>query len=317
MYPSALLVALAVLLPPVSREAAGWQANYETAQNLVRESRKPLAVFVGSGSAGWNQLLQEGELSKEAGRILATDYVCLYVDVNQTGGKRLAAAFGVTDGPGLIISDASGELQAFRHEGKLAQDALLRHLRKYSDRQRMVRVTEGTPVGPREETALAARQGEGSQPADPTTGTADASDTMLTELSCQEWINSKPLKLEGLRGKVVLLDFWATWCGHCVAELPEVQQAHDLFHDQGLVVIGIHHNSVPADQVRAFVQNRGLSYAIALDNAEGATCVNYNVTRFPTMILIDRQGRIVPGAHRGPELLESVRRAVLLGRDRK
>src|SRR5690242_7708497 len=113
MYTSALMIALfSGLLPPAVVDAPAWQTQYEAARTLGRQGGKPLAVFIASGDAGWNQLLADGRLSKETKRILAAEYVCLYVDVSAADGKQLAAAFAVTSGLGLVISDSRGDLQA-------------------------------------------------------------------------------------------------------------------------------------------------------------------------------------------------------------
>ncbi len=146
--------------------------------------------------------------------------------------------------------------------------------------------------------------GEAKTPEDETRGTA--------ELCAQGWINSPPLRLSSLRGKVVLLDFWATWCGPCVGELPQVQRAHELYADKGLVVIGVHHNSVPAERVREFVRKKGLRFPVALDDADGGTCGAYGVSAFPTKVLIGRDGNVLrAGFH--DDLLPAVRKAVLYG----
>jgi thiol-disulfide isomerase/thioredoxin len=128
------------------------------------------------------------------------------------------------------------------------------------------------------------------------------------------WINSKPLKLADLRGKVVLLDFWGTWCGSCVQVIPELIELHEKYHDKGLVVIGIHDDSMNSVKnlekeikklSKALWDGKKIPYAIALDGGgrckiegtelttEGATTAAYGIQAFPTMVLIDKQGKVV------------------------
>jgi hypothetical protein len=142
MYTSILVVALAGILPSLVEQSPSWLTDYQAARNKGRAEKKPLAVFIGSGKAGWNQLAQERLLGKEASRILVSDYVCAYIDTSGAAGKALAKAFEVSDGPGLIISDRTGDVQAFWHEGELAQDALVRQLQRYAEPDRLVRTTE-------------------------------------------------------------------------------------------------------------------------------------------------------------------------------
>jgi thiol-disulfide isomerase/thioredoxin len=143
------------------------------------------------------------------------------------------------------------------------------------------------------------------------------------------WINSKPMKLSNLRGKVVLLDFWGTWCGPCIAAIPKLIDLHEKYHDRGLVIIAVHDDS--KDSVKELKkeieklskerwENKKIPFAVALDGggnsniegtqrtARGATTASYGINAFPTMVLIDRQGRIVDQFYPGEsnELLEKL-----------
>jgi prepilin-type processing-associated H-X9-DG protein len=127
------------------------------------------------------------------------------------------------------------------------------------------------------------------------------------------WINSKPIKLSGLHGKVVLLDFWGTWCGPCVQVIPELITLHEKYHDKGLVIIGIHNdvtNSIKdlekeLDKLsKERWDGKKIPYALALDDggrckiegidktASGATTAAYGIQAFPTMVLIDKKGNV-------------------------
>jgi hypothetical protein len=107
------------------------------------EANKPVAVFIGQGKQGWEQLSREGKLDQETQKYLKANYVCVYLDAEEDA--RLASAFAI-EGTGLVISDAGGRKQAFRHEGNLANDQLVGYLKKYSDPEREARFTESTQV---------------------------------------------------------------------------------------------------------------------------------------------------------------------------
>jgi thiol-disulfide isomerase/thioredoxin/outer membrane lipoprotein-sorting protein len=94
--------------------------------------------------------------------------------------------------------------------------------------------------------------------------------------------------LKELRGKVVLLDFWATWCLPCRIELPIVEKIHKEFKDKGLVVLGI--DDEPADQVRPFLKETGITFPTLLDTEDVVD--RYQVQAIPSMILIDREGKV-------------------------
>jgi len=144
MYTSMMLLALSGWFAPVAHdlESPHWQNDYTAASQQGVKEKKPLAVFIGSGLSGWEKVGRAGKLGKTAQETLAAQYVCLYVDASTEDGKRLARAFDIPNGLGVIISDRSGETQAFHHQGDLSGDDLNFRLKKYADPSHIVRSTE-------------------------------------------------------------------------------------------------------------------------------------------------------------------------------
>ncbi len=109
------------------------------------------------------------------------------------------------------------------------------------------------------------------------------------------WLNSEPLRLADLRGKVVLLDFWTFGCVNCIRTLPHLRHWHERYGAEGLVVIGVHTpefaHERPLAALRDAVDRHGLRYPIAQDNAYRSWNA-YGVRYWPAQILIDREGRI-------------------------
>ncbi|HEU4665473.1 MAG TPA: thioredoxin family protein, partial [Dokdonella sp.] len=109
------------------------------------------------------------------------------------------------------------------------------------------------------------------------------------------WLNSAPLTREGLRGKVVLVDFWTYSCVNCLRTLPYVRAWYDKYKDQGLVVIGVHAPEFAFEKdegnVRRAVADLGVDYPVALDN-DYAIWRGFNNEYWPAHYFIDAQGRI-------------------------
>jgi cytochrome c biogenesis protein CcdA/thiol-disulfide isomerase/thioredoxin len=110
-----------------------------------------------------------------------------------------------------------------------------------------------------------------------------------------EWLNSRPLDIRQLRGKVVLVDFWTYSCINCLRTLPHVEAWDRLYRKDGLVVVGVHtpefaFESVPSN-VRAATKRLGVRYPVALDNNYD-TWTAYRNEYWPAKYLIDRTGRI-------------------------
>lgn len=100
-----------------------------------------------------------------------------------------------------------------------------------------------------------------------------------------------PISLASLRGKVVVLNFWASWCIPCKQESPRMQEAYARYRDQGVVVLGIDAQDFTGD-ARRFAEKYGLTYPIVHDGS-GTTLTPYGVTGFPETFFVDRQGKLV------------------------
>lgn len=128
------------------------------------------------------------------------------------------------------------------------------------------------------------------------------------------WKNGGPVTLAGLRGKVVLLDFWGSWCGPCKGSMPELMKLHDQYRDKGLAIVAVHDDSVESiaemDQKLQTVRRdiwggRDLPFLVALDGGgrtripgtgdytRGMTNAEYHVYLYPTTYLIGRDGTVL------------------------
>jgi Thiol-disulfide isomerase and thioredoxins len=111
-------------------------------------------------------------------------------------------------------------------------------------------------------------------------------------------VSSVPQSLEQFRGKVIVLDLWATWCGPCKAEIPGFIRLQNKYRDQGLEIVGVSLDPVTrggnAQMVSSFVRSNAINYTIWLVN-DAAALSQYPVIRngIPTTYIIDRQGRTV------------------------
>lgn len=127
----------------------------------------------------------------------------------------------------------------------------------------------------------------------PSTEAADGAPA--PELSGDVWINSAPLKISGLRGKVILVEFWTFECWNCHNVEPYIKQWHARYAAQGLQTITVHapefDRERDADNVRAYVKRAGIQYPVVLDN-DFANWNRYQNRFWPTIYLIDKRGII-------------------------
>ena len=103
-------------------------------------------------------------------------------------------------------------------------------------------------------------------------------------------LSGKKVKLSALKGKVVFLNFWATWCGPCRSEMPSMQRLHEKLKAEGLEILAVDLQE-DKGKVQAFAKELGLAFPILLDS-DGSVGAAYNARSIPTTYLLDRDGNI-------------------------
>jgi peroxiredoxin len=106
-------------------------------------------------------------------------------------------------------------------------------------------------------------------------------------------LDGQTRQLSSLKGKVVLVNFWATTCTTCVAEMPKIVETYKRFAPKGFETVAIAMDYDPPEYVRNYAQKNGLPFTVALDSGGKAAKGFEDVRLTPTTFLLDKQGRIV------------------------
>jgi TonB family protein len=133
-------------------------------------------------------------------------------------------------------------------------------------------------------------------------GAGQAQNTLQPRVSNASWVgktapdftlkttDGQTIRLCDLQGQVVLLDFWASWCGPCLRELPSIEKLHREFKNKGVVILGV--NPEEPDVARAFVRLRKFTFPTVLDEDHSVGQL-YQIRAIPTVIVLDARGTVV------------------------
>ena len=115
------------------------------------------------------------------------------------------------------------------------------------------------------------------------------------------WINSAPLKLDQLRGKVVLIEFWAWDCPFCAEAMPHIKALYEKYSKNGLVIVGVHTPRIDYEKditkVKQAVAAKGIKYPVVIDN-EYKLWTDYLCAAWPTVYVLDKNG-VIQFSHAG------------------
>jgi peroxiredoxin/Cu/Ag efflux protein CusF len=125
-------------------------------------------------------------------------------------------------------------------------------------------------------------------------------------------LSGAPIRLSDLRGKVVLLNFWVTWCGSCRAEMPTVDALYRRYKDRGLEVLAVNLDAATTSKVQAFVGELGVTFRVGLDPSS-SIARTYRVAGLPTTYLIDRAGNVVVQEIGARDWLDAVSQLAIQG----
>ena len=129
-------------------------------------------------------------------------------------------------------------------------------------------------------------------------GFAFASAAPVAPVPAPNWtlkdVNGKPVSFDQFKGKVVVVDFWATWCPPCRAEMPGYVALQKKYEKDGLVIIGMSVDAQGPGVVKKFIEQNGINYQIVMsdDEVQTAFAGNEPITGIPTTFIIDREGKI-------------------------
>lgn len=131
------------------------------------------------------------------------------------------------------------------------------------------------------------------------------------EFAGTDLVSGEKFTLADLKGKVVLIDFWATWCGPCRKALPEIKELYEKYHDQGLEIVGISLDR-SVEKCRSFVEKNEMKWRQIADGGgwSASLAKRFGVSAIPRVVLVDADGRVAGDRLHGEALQRAVAKAL-------
>ena len=130
----------------------------------------------------------------------------------------------------------------------------------------------------------------------------------MPELSVSGWINGE-VKAEDMKGKVIVIDIWATWCGPCIASIPHNNEMLEAHKKDGLVIVGVCSSKNGQEKLEKVVEDKKIAYPVCKD-PDLKTEKAFNLGFYPTYIIVDRKGNVRSAGMR-PDKVEEVVKKLL------
>ena len=224
------------------------------------------------------------------------------------GAQKLAKEFPKEVGPLMMMAEASGLVQDKKLSvdlAAMAENGVLKILKKDPKNSganaALMRIAGSAK--PEKAKALLKQIAENGPPRE-----AAAAKGQLTKMEALgkpvdisfKALDGRAVDIAKLKGKVVLIDFWATWCGPCVAELPNVKTTYDKYHEKGFEIVGISLDQ-SKDKLIKFVGKEKMPWPQHFDGQgwKNEFAVKYGIQGIPAMWLIDKKGNLVDMKARG------------------
>jgi len=119
-------------------------------------------------------------------------------------------------------------------------------------------------------------------------------------------VDGEEIALSDFKGKVVMIDFWATWCGPCIAEMPNVKAVYEKYHDKGFDIIGVSLDR-SVEPLNEYIEENHIPWPNIFDADQSSSLADqFAITSIPSIFIVDKEGKIAAVNARGPELEKEV-----------